>query len=124
MTKTKHILIFCMVITLFLGCFSPYTYKDNGSIIELSEDDPFQIVLKGDDNTNFNWRLDSSPEFVTLQKTEKVKDNDGEIDNIFSFKTISDGKDIIRLVYTDGVETKKTFEITVIVGTIGLITSE
>jgi predicted secreted protein len=108
----------------FMGCSGPYTYSDNGSTIELSEDDPFQIVLKGDNNTNFNWRIDSSPEFVALQKTENVKDKGGEKDFIFNFKTISDGKDTIKLVYTDGVETKQTFKITVIVGTIGLITSE
>tara|TARA_R110000751_G_scaffold239522_1_gene340234 strand:+ start:447 stop:611 length:165 start_codon:yes stop_codon:yes gene_type:complete len=38
-----------IILTLTLvSCVGPYTYNDDGSTIELGEDDSFQIELQGD----------------------------------------------------------------------------
>ena len=122
--KKVSYLIWSVFFTLFMACSSPYTYKDNGSTIELSEDDPFEIGLKSEASSDFKWQLDSSLEFIKLLGTSTVKDNDDTIVYNFNFKTLSDGEEVIRLVLTNGITVNKVFEIKVIVGTIGRITSE
>ena len=124
MAKRKHFVVLFMVLNLLIGCSGPYTYDDNGKTKELSENDAFQVVLEGDDSADFNWRLASIPEFIKLEKTDLVEGKGNTVDYIFNFKMTSFGNDIVKLIYTDGNVVKKTFEITVVAGTMGIITSE
>ena len=122
--KKVSYLILPIFFTLFMACSSPYTYEDNGSTIELSEDDPIEIGLKSEASSDYKWQLDSSLQFIKLLNTSTTKDNDGTIVYNFNFKTLSDGEEVIRLVLSNGITVNKVFEIKVIVGTIGRITSE
>ncbi|GGG49367.1 hypothetical protein [Bizionia arctica] len=122
--KKANYLILCTSLLLFVACSGPYTYKDNGSIIELTEDDPFDIQLISDVGSDYTWQLESTLEFTKLLDTETIKNSDNTIDYHFNFKTISDGEEFIRFNLTDGSDIKNTFEIKVIVGSIGLITSD
>lgn len=124
MAKTKHFVVLFLTLNLFIGCSGPYTYDDNGKTKELSEDDNFQVVLEGDENSDFNWRLASIPKFIKLEKTDLINGKGNIVDYVFNFKTTSFGKDIVKLVYTDGNAVKKVFEITIVAGTMGIITSE
>ena len=119
----KYLRCFWLIMSLvfFVGCAKPYTYKDNGRTIELSEHDPFQIVLEGDNSPDFNWVLESIPEFIVLETTDKINNKGRVIDYVFSFKTLSFGEDIIKLIYTDGNSIAKNYELKVIVGTMGRI---
>ncbi len=65
MTKSKIILL--LTLLLLVACAGPYSYKDSGSKIELSEDDSFQDILDGDVNSAFSWQVAETPSFVTLQ---------------------------------------------------------
>ena len=119
-------LTFIMLITVMILCVrcqKPYAYTDNGKTIELGEDDPFQIMLEGDNSPDFNWVVESIPDFIALETMDKIDDKGRSIDYVFNFKTISYGNDVITLVYTDGREIKKTFQITVFSGVMGIITS-
>lgn len=117
----RSVLFLVVIMIFFLGCGKPYTYKDNGKTIELSADDLFQIVLEGDNSPGFNWVLESRPDFIVLQKSEVVNDKGRVMDYVFSFKTISYGEDKIKLIYTNGSTVSKSFELKIIVGTMGRI---
>lgn len=120
MFKLKYLLIFIILSS----CAGPYTNKDNGSRIELSEDDTFEVVLDGDANSNYSWQLGESPSFVALQLPVVTKTINSKVESIFHFKAISQGEEKILLIYSDGEERKKSFELTVVVGTLGPILSE
>lgn len=124
MPKAPPYIILFVILNLFIGCSGPYTYNDNGKTKELSEDDDFQIVLKGGENSDFNWRLISIPDFIKLEKTDLVEGKGLAVDYVFDFKTTSFGNDIVKLIYTDGNTVKKTFEVNIVAGTMGIITSE
>lgn len=118
-------IIATLLITLMLvSCSGPITYKSNNKTIELSEDDPFQIVLEGDSNSNYNWELISKNTYVKLLKPVTISTETDKTTYTFDFKTLSDGEQIIKLIYTDGEIIEDEFTVTIIVGTIGLITAD
>lgn len=119
MKSLKCFLIASLV--LLSGCKGTFTKDDNGKTINLTEDDPFEIVLEGNANSKFSWVLETKPQFTKLEKpVEKTKQGTTEI-YTFNFRAISDGEEFIRLLYTDGTNIKKTYKLNVIVGEIGLI---
>lgn len=91
-----------IIMVVFTRCTKPYTIKDNNATIELGESVPFQILLKGDKSPGYNWVLESKPNFIKLETTDKVDDNGSVIDYSFSFKTISYGNGDVKLIYTNG----------------------
>lgn len=113
-----------ILILMFTSCSGPYTYDANGKTIELSEDDPFQIVLEGNSATDFYWEIISKNTYVKLQKPVYVTTDADKSIYTFDFKTVSDGEEHIEIIYTNGKTIENTFKLNVIVGTIGLITSE
>lgn len=121
MKPIKNIIILLVGCVILIGCSGPYTYKDSGKKIEISDDDAFQIVLQGEINSSYSWQLASENEFVILQKPVDTKTVRENILYTFNFKAKDDGEDKIVLVYTDGIESKKTFELNVIIGTMGVI---
>lgn len=120
-TMKNSYLLLSICFFIMVSCSKPFTYKDNGCTFELSEDDPFTIVLEGEANSDYNWELASNLVFVKLNspitKTAKGK----TIEYTFNFKAIAEGEDKILLNYTHGNNIKKNFTITVIIGEIGLI---
>lgn len=122
MKNLKYFLI--ASLTFLSSCNDPFTNADNGKTINLSEDDPFEIVLEGDVNSEFTWKLETKLQFTQLEKPV-VKTKKGTIETYtFNFKTVSDGEEFIRLLYSDGIDIKKTFELKIIVGEMGLIEAE
>ncbi|MEO5788984.1 MAG: hypothetical protein ACOH2D_07315 [Gelidibacter sp.] len=95
MARSIRFFMLIILMLLLVGCGKPYTEKDNGKTNELSEDDNFQIVLEGDNSSGFKWVLESTPDFIVLQKTDVVKDKGRVIDYVFSFKTVSYGDAVI-----------------------------
>lgn len=123
MIRIKHIAVFGIFFML-CSCSGPYTFKDNGSIIELSEDDTFEVILDGEAKSPFFWRLDKTPSFVTV-KTPVLKEiKDNMIEYSFSFTALAQGQEKILLVYSNGEEIKRIFELHVIIGTLGPILSD
>ena len=113
-----------ILLFMFISCSYPYTYGANGKTIELSEDDPFQIVLEGNSGADFYWEIISKNTYVKLQKPVSITTDAEKSIYTFDFKTVSDGEEHIEIIYTNGKTIENTFQLNVIVGTIGLITSE
>lgn len=113
-----------IVMLILVGCAGPYTYTNNNSTIELSEDDPFQIVLKGATESDYDWQLISENTFVKLQKPVTITTDSEEKIYTFDFKTLSSGNQEIDMIYTNGSDIENTFHLDVIIGSIGLITSD
>ena len=122
--KSVLLLMLFMLVALFIGCAKPYTYYDKGKTIELGEDDSFQIVLEGNNKTDCNWIVASLPQFIILETSDKINYKGRVIDYVFSFKTISYGSGVIELIYTDGYDVINTYQLTVLAGVMGIITSE
>jgi len=119
--KNISIIIFLLLLT---SCEGPLTYEDSGSLIELSEDDPFQIVLEGDATSEFTWQLISKNTYIKQEKPVTITSDGNKTIYTFDFRTISDGTQRIEMIYSNGREIKKTFQLEVIIGSIGLITAE
>lgn len=113
--------MFLIILICLNSCDSPYTYDDNGKTNNLTENEPFKIELDGETDSEFAWQLDSKLSFVTLTEPVTKTESGKTKTYTFSFRTESDGEDIIRLIYTDGIDIKKSFQLKIIVGEIGLI---
>ncbi|MCL5128245.1 MULTISPECIES: hypothetical protein [unclassified Algibacter] len=118
----NYVLIVAML--LLASCSKPYKLSDSGSRVTLSEDDPFEIILEGEVNSGYTWRLDANPQFTELEKPVVIIKNETTETYTFNFKTVSEGVDVIRIIYTDGNNIANTFELKVIVGEMGLIEGE
>ncbi|MFD2914567.1 protease inhibitor I42 family protein [Psychroserpens luteus] len=116
-------LLFILALTL-VRCAGPYSYNDDGSTIELSEDDSFQIELQGDIKSDYYWQLVSENTLVKLQKPVTIKTYSDKTLYTFYFKSLSYGEQKIEMIYTDGKDIVNTFQLNVIIGSMGLITSE
>jgi predicted secreted protein len=123
MGKSNHILIL-LIFLIGYSCAGPYTAKDNGASIELSEDDTFQIKLMGEYPSKNTWRLVSQNNFVALDGPVQQEIRGEKIQYTFNFKTLADGEDTIVLEYSDGAMPIKTYTLKIIVGTMGRIDSD
>lgn len=119
--KYCTLFVFIMVLS---SCSGPISYKDNGKTISLTEEEPFKIVLEGDVNSGFEWKLNTELQFVKLESPVSKTESGGTETYTFNFKTDSDGEDSIEFIYTDGETIAKTFEVHIIVGSMGLIEAE
>ena len=124
MIPRKNILIGYSIYLLTIGCTGAFTENDNGTTIELSEDDNFQIKLSGETDSQYTWQLVSHNISVTLNGPVTKNLMGTKEEYTFNFRTHGDGEDTVRLEYTNGLEIKRTFELKVIVGTFGRILSE
>ncbi len=122
--RSKTGFIFLIVSLLAIACAGSYTEDDNGKTIELAEDDSFQIKLMGEAESDYTWRYVSKNENVKMEGSPTVNVTVKEKEYTFNFKTFGYGEDIVTLDYTNGTDTKKSFKIRAIIGTMGAITSE
>lgn len=113
-----------LVILLLTCCSGPYTFKDNGKTITVSEDDVFEIRLEGKPNSDAVWEFAADPEFLKIEKSETNTLDANSVEYSFYLQAVSAGIDHLQLIYTDGNSITDNFEITVIVGTVGLIETE
>ncbi|CAM4222830.1 protease inhibitor I42 family protein [Zobellia nedashkovskayae] len=120
MLKRNAILVFSILL-LTVSCSSPLTNKDSGSTIELSENDVFTIDLQGEDSPEYEWRIVSENNHIKLAEPVTAETSGKNTESTFNFKTVGTGEDMLKIDYTNGTETKKTFKLRVIVGTMGRI---
>lgn len=109
---------------MFTACAGPFTYEDNGSRIEMGLNDTFEVVLSGEANTGYSWRLIKPTSFIKLESPPTLKTNGNSVEYTFNFETLVQGEETIFLVYSNDKEIKKRFEISVVIGTLGSILSD
>ena len=80
--------------------------------------------MKGDAKSEYTWKLVSENIYVKLQKPVTIINDGNTLTYTFDFITKSEGSQKLIIVYRNEIEVKKIFELDVIVGTIGIITSE
>jgi inhibitor of cysteine peptidase len=120
------------IIALFVSsCAGPFTMDDNGKTVNLSTYDPFEIDLSANASTGYSWQILPYDSTVINQvgKPEFKSNNDGAIGSAgvitFKFKTVGDGQATLKMVYKRKWEENeppaKTFEMEIVVGTMGRI---
>lgn len=118
----------CLVVILFflflMSCSGPYSFKDNGKTITVSEVDVFEIKLDGKSDSNAVWELSEEPKFLKIKELKTNYLTGNIVEYTFIMESVSAGIEHLKLVYTDGNTISDTFELTVIVGTVGLIETE
>ena len=131
----KRIVSGLILIALILGltaCAKPYTSANNGSTVNLQVDDPFEIQLEGNPTTGYSWTIESYDSTVVKQVGEgeyKQKENAAPIGGggiyTFKFQTVAGGDTWIKLNYhrtfEKNVPPAETYELHVVVGTMGRI---
>jgi len=122
-----------LFLMMFSSCSVPFTDKDNGRTIELAIDDPFQIELKGNSSTGFQWEILPYDSTVIKQvgDVEYLADSDAIGSGgvfTYNFQTVSAGSTVLKIVYRkrfeEGVPPAKVYELEIISGTMGRIEAE
>ena len=131
--KTFQVLLLAAVAVIFFGCnASPLTYTDNGTTVEFAIGSQFEVQLQGNPTAGFRWKtvgLDRSVLEQIGDPVIKTNSSDGthEATYTFTFKTINAGNTLLRLIYynknNEDPSPEDVFEIHVISGTMGRITS-
>lgn len=130
MRKILNLLLITIIPFLYIACSGSYTIEDNGSTINLSNDDPFEIQLKGNASTGYSWQVISYDSTIIQQVGDKeYVPNDDKVGSpgmvTFKFKTIGIGETSLILVYKRSWEElsddDKSFTLKVVVGTMGRI---
>ncbi len=123
-------LILIVLIISGSSCAGPFTIDDSGTTVNLTNDDPFEIELKGNASTGFTWQVMPFDSTVIKQVGEpEFKSEDGRIGSAglitFRFQTIGDGQTDLLLVYRRKWEEHKPpakmFKMKIVVGTMGRI---
>ena len=130
----KHALWTTLFAALLLfgctACARPFTEKENGQTINLAVDDPFEIELPGNPTTGYQWEIaDFDASVVKSAGEPEFKADSKAIGSggmhTFRFQTVADGQTTIKLIYHRSFEKDtppiKTYELTVVVGTMGQI---
>lgn len=132
MKELKTILVL-IVVLLLNACSGPMTIEDSGKTINLSMDDPFEVVLRSNGSTGYQWVIlpyDSSV-IEQVGQPEFVADDDrigSGGDLTFRFKTVGEGSTRLIMIYKrkweDPDPDNKTFELEIVCGTMGRILEE
>ena len=134
MNVTRAVLALFFVTALLLGgCEKPFTEKDNGATVELSLDDPLEIVLSGNPTTGYRWEVAQlDPSVVKAAGSPSYEPGGSAMgaggSYSFRFVTVGAGQTTLRLIchrpFEKGVPPQKTFELNLVVGTMGRIEQE
>ncbi len=126
-------LVLVVLVILISSCAGPFTIDDNGTTVNLGIDDPFEIELVGNASTGYSWQVMPYDSTVIKQVGEpEFKSKDDRVGSAglitFKFQTIADGQTDLILVYSRKWEENKppakTFNMKVVVGTMGRILEE
>ena len=130
MKNNFFISVIIFSVFLIASCAGPYTMENSGSTINLGNDDPFEVELVGNPSTGYTWQVASFDSTVIKQVGEpEYVTKDDRIGSsgmyTFKFQTIGDGQTRLLMVYKRKWEEHtlhdKTFEMEVVVGTMGRI---
>jgi len=123
-----------VTIIIMTSCSGPYTINDNGTTVNLSIDDPFEIDLAGNASTGYIWQVLPFDSTVIKQvgtPSSKVNNDDrvgSSSVKTYRFITVADGETNLKFVYRRRWEENeiptKTFEMKIVVGTMGRILEE
>lgn len=121
----KYSCLSFLSIVLLFSCQGPYSEKENGKVVQLSEYSSFQIELKGDPESDMAWRtIYYEKDLIrpgTVEISEEKNDSGETVKSyLFSFDTNGSGESLVTLIYSDASDTLampiKTYEIKVICG--------
>lgn len=131
---TRFLFIALIAMAASCTCITePYTMDDNGSTVNLSMDDPFEVSLRANGSTGYQWIILPYDETVIEQIGEpEFKADDDRIGSggmqTYKFKTVGEGSTELKMVYKkrweDPKPEDKTFELKVVCGTMGRILEE
>ncbi len=133
MNNFRQFLRLFLLFLLFQGvisCVSPIVIQDSGKTYNLSEDDPFQIVLPGNPTTGYTWELlPFNEEVVKLLGEPEYQVKDDKIGSggiyTYHFQAVADGQAELYFRYHRKWDTvappSKTFEVKIVCGTMGRI---
>ncbi|HBA82539.1 MAG TPA: hypothetical protein DCZ95_00450 [Verrucomicrobia bacterium] len=130
MNKISMALCVTFLALGLLACGKPLTLADNGKTLNLSVDDPVQVELEGNPTTGYLWEL--APYDATVIKA--IGEPDFKADSqatgagglfTYNFQTVADGQTVLKFVYRRPFEKDvppiKTYELKIVVGTMGQI---
>ncbi len=126
-------LVLVVLVIFISSCAGPFTIDDSGTTVNLGIDDPFEIELVGNASTGYSWQVMPYDSTVIKQVGEpEFKSKDDRVGSAglitFKFQTIADGQTDLILVYSRKWEENKppakTFNMKVVVGTMGRILEE
>ncbi len=130
MKKLPILLLAASLCISGCACAKPFTEKDNGKTVNLSTDDPFEVVLKGNPTTGYTWELEPFDTTVVKQlgepnyQAERQAIGAGGL-YTFRFQSVADGQTTLKFIYHRTFEKEippiQTFELKVVVGTMGQI---
>lgn len=129
----KKYTVLILLIFAMTSCMGPLTEEDSGSTIELSENTPFEIVLKGLPDSPLVWKPydydDTVIKLLDKPAVSKYNENGAVIRTFkYKFQTISSGETILQMILVpeDDIDAipAKTFELRVISGTMGRIEAD
>ncbi len=135
MKKIKLFLFLSIFLAINISCVEqkPLTILDSGKTINFSMDDPFQVQLRSNASTGYEWViLPFDTTIVKLQGEPDFIADDNRIGSggnlTYSFSTVGEGSTTIEMVYKRKWEKPmaedKTFTLNVVCGTMGRILSE
>lgn len=133
MKNFLRLFIFAVSAGFLTSCAGPFTIDDNGTTVNLSNDDLFEIELVGNASTGYSWQVLPYDSTVIKQVGEpEFKSKDDRVGSAgiitFRFQTIADGQTDLQLVYIRKWEENKppakTFSMKIVVGTMGRILEE
>ena len=119
-----------VLLVALAACAQPLTQADNGKTINLAVDDPFEIELEGNPTTGYTWEVE--PYDSSVIKATGEPEYQAETQAIgagglytFRFQTLTDGQATLKFIYHRTFEKDvppiRTFEVKIVVGTMGQI---
>ena len=131
--KNLKIILILLVMLGLVSCTGPLTINDSGKTINLSMDDPFEVILRSNGSTGYQWVIMPYDSSIIEQVGQPVFVADDDRigsggDLKFRFKTIGEGNTRLHMVYKRRWESTKpddkTFELEIVCGTMGRILEE
>ncbi len=120
-----------LLLIFFMSCNNkPYTIEDSGKTVNLSTYDHFEVSLRANGSTGYQWTILPFDTTVFVQEGEPVFQADSDRVGAgglqtFRFKTTGQGSSVLKMVYKKRWEeisdNDRTFELKIVCGTMGQI---
>jgi inhibitor of cysteine peptidase len=133
MQRLLGLALMISLVFVSAGCAGPYTAQDSGKTVEIPIDGEFTVELRGNPTTGFVWEVGESNQQVVQQVGEPKYKADAQRIGAgglytFTFQGKGAGETLLKMVYLRPFQRDlppaKTFELKVIVGTMGRIEGE
>lgn len=133
MLRKISITLLIPFLLMITGCSSePITEEQNGTTVEFAIGSEFEVQLKGYPEKGFIWKVVGVKDDVIEQLGDPIIRTSAETGEnygtyTFTFKTVSAGNTILRMIYYnqnfEDPLPEETFELEIISGTMGRIQS-